>query len=179
MLSNEEVRAIESGIANCFYIYKPGIIVRLHQVLWEYKTFCETGFLNAHSVLQRYEFWKASKGIIKEHFWFGVGTGDINNSFRVQYEKMNTSLDMDHRWRSHNQYMSIFVVFGVVGFVWFIITLFYPIISTGKFRDFLYMSFFIIATLSMLTEDTIESQAGVTFFAFFNAFLLFYKGNDE
>ena len=31
--------------------------------------------------------------------------------------------------------------------------------------------------LSMLTEDTIETQIGVTLFAFFNSFLVF--ANDE
>jgi hypothetical protein len=33
--------------------------------------------------------------------------------------------------------------------------------------------FFIIIFMSMLTEDTLETQAGATFFAFFNALLLF------
>jgi len=35
-----------------------------------------------------------------------------------------------------------------------------------------YLSFFIIAVISFLTEDTLETQAGVTFFAFFNSFFL-------
>jgi hypothetical protein len=33
--------------------------------------------------------------------------------------------------------------------------------------------------LSMITEDTIESQAGATFFAFFMAFFLFARNADE
>lgn len=36
-----------------------------------------------------------------------------------------------------------------------------------------FLYFLLILLLSMLTEDTIESQAGVTFAAFFYSFLLF------
>jgi len=37
------------------------------------------------------------------------------------------------------------------------------------------MAFTIIAAMSFLTEDTLETQAGVMFFAFFYLFLLLRK----
>ena len=37
------------------------------------------------------------------------------------------------------------------------------------------MTFFIIAIVSFFAEDTLETQAGVTFYAFINSFLLFAK----
>jgi hypothetical protein len=43
---------------------------------------------------------------------------------------------------------------------------------------FLYLVFLLTIILSMLTEDTIETQAGVTFFAFFNSFL-FFSSSDK
>lgn len=41
-----------------------------------------------------------------------------------------------------------------------------------KKLDLLYIQFFIIIAISMITEDTLDSHAGVTFFAFFNSLLL-------
>jgi hypothetical protein len=66
------------------------------------------------------------------------------------------------------------VTFGVIGFIWFLIALFYPVFKL-KIFDFLYIAFFIIAFLSMFTEDTLESQAGISFFVFFTAFFLFCR----
>jgi len=86
---------------------------------------------------------------------------------------MNSPLSKDSRLRAHNQYLSIAVAFGIVGLVWFLITLFYPIFLCGKSKSYLYVSFLLIAIVSFLTEDTLETQAGVTFYAFFNSFLLF------
>jgi len=41
------------------------------------------------------------------------------------------------------------------------------------------MTFFCIALLSMLNEDTLETQAGVTFFAFFYCFFIWGKEDKQ
>jgi hypothetical protein len=92
---------------------------------------------------------------------------------------MNSPLDKANRWRSHNQYLSIFIAFGVFGFLWFIFTLLYPAFITKKYNNYYFAVFWLIAVLSMLAEDTLETQDGVTFFAFFNAFLLFSGNKDQ
>jgi len=97
----------------------------------------------------------------------------MNEAFQQQYEKMKSKLAPDQRWRSHNQFLSLFVGFGILGLLWFLFAILYPPIVLGKFRDYFFLVFFIIAMLSMMPEDTIESQLGVTFFAFFYAFFLF------
>jgi len=48
-----------------------------------------------------------------------------------------------------------------------------------KFSDYFFLVFFIIVMLSMIPEDTIESQAGVTFFAFFYSLFLFGKKEED
>ncbi|MEI7897955.1 MAG: O-antigen ligase family protein, partial [bacterium] len=121
------------------------------------------------------EFWKASLGIIRDHWLTGVGTGDMNIAFRVQYEKMQSKLAPDQRWRSHNQFLSIFIGFGIFGLIWFLIALFYPPVILRRQDDYFVVVFLVIAILSMLTEDTLESQTGVTFFAFFYSFFLFAR----
>lgn len=172
-LRDNEIEAIQKGIANVDYLGVSGVKVRIYQVIWEVDNYCKGENPSGHSVTQRFEFWKAAIGIIKKNTLLGVGTGDVKQAFDVQYKKMNSALSEEWRLRSHNQYLAIAVAFGVIGLVWFLISLMYPMWKERKYFDYFYITFFIIATLSMLTEDTLETQAGVSFYAFFNALFLF------
>ncbi|MBA3971988.1 MAG: O-antigen ligase family protein, partial [Bacteroidetes bacterium] len=177
-LTDEEVKAIERGVVNVNYQDLSSLEGRLHEIAWELDVYKTTGDPNGHSITMRFEFWKAAVGIIKENLLIGVGTGDIAKAFELQYDKMNSPLHKEWRLRSHNQYLSIAVAFGILGLLWFLITLFYPMFILNKQFDYLYVTFLIIATISFLTEDTLETQAGVTFFAFLNSFFLFVKKAD-
>lgn len=172
-LSERELQAIEKGVANVNYIGVFNPSARLQKIIWEFDVYLKGGNPSGHSVVQRLEFWKAAVGIIKENPLFGVGTGDVKNAFEDQYEKINSPLTKEWRLRSHNQFLAIGTAFGFTGIILFLFTLFYPLFTDKNFNNYLYLMFFIIGFLSMISEDTLESQAGVTFFAFFNSFFLF------
>ncbi|MBN3035908.1 MAG: O-antigen ligase family protein [Bacteroidales bacterium] len=176
-LSDEDIRSIEQGIANTEYLKGLNIRSRLYKILWEIGRMKQGGNPGGHSLLQRLEFWKAARGIIEEHFWTGVGTGDLDQAFRTQFDKMNSPLAPGFRWRTHNQYMAMFATFGFFGFLWFLFTLLFPPLYTRKITRFYYAAFLITLLISMLTEDTLETQAGATFFAFLNALYLFGEEN--
>jgi O-antigen ligase len=130
--------------------------------------------------MQRFEYWKASAHIIKHNWLIGVGTGDLDDAFNRTYTQLDSKLHESFRMRSHNQFLAVFIAFGIFGLLWFIFTLLYPGLKSGKFTNYFYIVFFIIIIMSMLTEDTLETQAGATFFAFFNALLLFgHKRNTD
>jgi hypothetical protein len=174
-LNDEEVRSIENGIANVEYQKMGNLRVRLDKTIMEYYAYENAGNPTGNSVLQRLEYWKAGWNIFKQNFWTGVGTGDVQKEFDKEYERENSRLSKEFRLRAHNQYLTIALTFGFAGLLFFLFSLFYPIFELEKQSDFLYMVFFIILFISMFTEDTLETQAGVTFFAFFNSFLLFSR----
>lgn len=174
-LTDQEVADVEDGIASIVYVEKSTLYVRMYKIFWEYSRYIATRNPSGHSVMQRLEFWKTARAIIRENWLTGVGTGDLGRAFTEEYDKTGSLLDKEFRWRSHNQFLSIFATFGVFGFAWFLFSLIYPAIRLGKFHDFYYLSFFIIIIVSMVTEDTLETQAGVTPFAFFTSFYLFAK----
>jgi hypothetical protein len=178
-LTPEEVKGIEKGIANVIFMKEFSIRGRIYELLWGYEEYRKTGNPTGNTMMQRLEFWKASVGLIKDNFWIGVGTGDMNEAFDEQYRKMDTKLAPDQRWRSHNQFLSIFVAFGIFGFILFLFAMFYPPSVLKYWDDFFFLAFMIISLISMLTEDTIESQAGVTFFAFFYCFFLFTRKEKQ
>ena len=174
-LTDEEIEMIENGTASIVYEERSNLYVRIYTIIWEYKRYMETANPSGHSVMQRFEYWRASLMIIEENFWVGVGTGDLNKAFLTQYEKMNSLLDEQFRWRSHNQFLAIFAGLGIAGLLVFLVSLIGPPVMLSRFSDYYYLSFFIIIVISMLSEDTIESQAGVTIYAFFSSLYLFSK----
>lgn len=178
LLTDDEIKAVERGVTNVNYQNISSLRGRIYETLWEIDLYSKTGQLNGHSLTQRFEYWKAALDIIKNNLFFGVGTGDVPKVFEQEYIKMNSSLSQNWRLRSHNQYLSIAVAFGIIGLLWFIATLAAPFLINTKKISYLYITFFIIAIISFFTEDTLETQAGVTFFAFLNSYFLFAKESD-
>ncbi len=176
-LTSREISAIEKGISNYLFIDGPGIRGRIYEFLKGYDIYRETGNPTGSTIMQRFEFWKASAGIIRDHWLTGVGTGDMNIAFEQQYEKMNSLLEPGQRWRSHNQFLSVVVGFGVFGLLWFLAAIWFPLFMMKKQQDFFILIHLMICMLAMLAEDTIESQTGITFFVLFYSLFLFARFN--
>ena len=178
-LSDSDIRNIENGIANYNYIENPGFKTRIMKVMIAYRNYKKSGDANGSSVFQRVEYIKASLNIIKDNPIIGVGTGDIVDAFANYYEETNSKLRPEYRFRSHNQYLAMTVAFGVIGLIWFLFSILYPVFADKRNRNYLYLVFLFIMMLSMLTEDTLETQIGVTLFAYFNSFLVFARNADD
>jgi len=171
-LTNEDISNIEQGIANYNNWRHPGFRARLSATLFEYNLYRRFNNPNGGSLAQRFEFTRAAFNIIRQHPLFGVGTGDVPQAFRQAYNDIQSPLSEEYRFRAHNQFLSIMIAFGAVGLALFLIMLLYPCFSSKKHRTYLYLVFLCIMILSMLPEDTLETQAGASLFAFFNALLL-------
>jgi len=177
-LDIKDITAVENGITNYLMLEKLPLSNRIYQVLWEYQHYTNTGNPSGHSVMQRIEYLKAALEIARKNLLLGVGTGDLQLEFDKQYVEMNSSLDKEWRLRAHNQYVTMLIAFGIPGLLLFILALFYPPLKNKAFKDYFFFVFFVIALLSMLNEDTLETQAGVTFFAVFYSFFLFVRDKN-
>jgi O-antigen ligase len=120
-------------------------------------------------VLQRVEFLHAASFIIRQHPLFGVGTGDVAHAFSEAYDALGSSLDQKHRLRAHNQYLTLWISTGILGLIALLFWL-YQIFSAASWMPNARAALCIIVTLSFLTEDTLETTAGVVFVSFFAAF---------
>ena len=178
-LTDEDIRNIERGVANYNNWKHPGLHARLSSTLFEYNLYRRFNNPNGGSLSQRIEFTRASFHIIGQHPWFGVGTGDVPQAFAQTYDKIHSPLKEEYRFRAHNQYLAIAVAFGLVGLAFFLFVLFYPWFSSERQHTYLYMVFLCIMLLSMFPEDTLETQAGATLFAFFVSLLLFAKPQNR
>lgn len=170
-LSAKEIEAIENGISNYKYLTMNSFERRVHKIIWEFDMYNQHHVASGHSVVMRWVYWKNALKIIKKNMLFGVGTGDVQDAFNDEY-KHQKMLSEKYYLRAHNQYITYAVSFGSFGLLWFLIFLFYPFFKLTLHNNMLYLAFFCIALLSMLSEDTLETQVGITFFAFFNTILI-------
>ena len=177
-LTDDDIRNIEQGIANYNNWKHPGLRARLSSTLFEYNLYRRYNNPNGGSLSQRIEYTRASFHLIGQHPWFGVGTGDVPQAFSQAYDELHSPLKEEFRFRAHNQYLAIAVAFGLVGLAFFLFVLLYPWCASRRNHTYLYMVFLTIMLLSMFPEDTLETQAGATLFAFFTALLLMAGRNS-
>ena len=172
-LTDEEIKFVESGVTNYRFPEQRGIQERIYKILWEIDHFLKGGNPGGNSVMQRLEFWKTGYFIAKENPLIGVGTGDIKNAFKNKYKELESRLEKKYWLRTHNQYFTILITFGFIGLIWFLGVLFYPLFYFPKTAFFIpYLAFLAVVGVSFISEDTLETQIGVTIYAFFNSFLL-------
>ena len=162
-LSKTDIKNVENGIATIEET-KVGLFARIDGIKFQ---LYHSGNPNGHSLLQRLEYWKTGIEIIKKNWLFGVGTGDVQHAFDSQYNIDNSKLNPENRLRAHNSYITSWVSFGVLGIGFFLWMIMNFLIYHWKKCNFLPLMFILVAASTFLLEDTLETQTGVTFFAFF------------
>lgn len=169
-LTQQDIENIEDG-----YTYPNErneiIMPRLYGIKYQLLNKVEP---NGHSILQRLEHWKTSIYIIKRNWLYGVGTGGNQKAFDKAYQETNSPLNEKNRVRSHNMFLTYMISYGIGGLFLFCSLLFFAFRLAYKNRDMISFLFLIIISSSFLTEDTLESQLGVTIFGFFLG-ILFYN----
>lgn len=173
MLTTEDIRLIEQGYTNHIFKKSYSLYPRLYQYFWEIEHYIESGDPNAHSLTMRIEYIINAFNAFRRHLWFGTGTGDVNEEILKQYELDKSVLNERWRYRSHNQYLTFLLTFGIIGFIILVVCLYIGIKKVQPYIDRIALAFLIIIAISMLTEDTLETQAGATITAFFLSLLLF------
>jgi hypothetical protein len=172
-LTKEDISNIENGTATIDANTSSGLGKRIKVIMYEFDSYFRGITPNGNSVTQRFEYWRIGWNLFKDNMILGVGTGDINDEYRKQYRKDKSELIYKFRNRAHNQFLTILISFGIFGFVIFIGTLIFPFYNSTISSNILYLFFFTLIIVSFMGEDTLETQAGVTFFAFFNCLFLF------
>lgn len=181
-LSARDKESIRKGFSNYKYADWGFFDRRTYELVNEYDEFLNNRHVNGHSLTMRLYFWKAGLHVLKDHPVTGVGTGDVQQAMNKAYKETNSPLDEEWYKRPHNQFLTITIALGILGLVIFLLSLIYPTVVLHRYLPKLYWPFLIVAVISFLLEDTLETQAGLSFFAFFNSLLLsvgFFRKKDE
>ncbi|MFH2143882.1 MAG: hypothetical protein ABIJ97_15770, partial [Bacteroidota bacterium] len=107
--------------------------------------------------------------VIESSWKYGVGIGDVKNELIDQYLKNNNFNLAEQKLNAHNQYLETTIGLGITGVAILIIVLFIPFFRK---KNYILYSFLILIIVNFLFESMLNTQAGVTFFAFFYALLI-------
>ncbi|HEY1193351.1 O-antigen ligase family protein, partial [Flavobacterium sp.] len=97
----------------------------------------------------------------------GVGPGNIQKKLNDCYSGYTYKNYDDYSskdYNSHNQYLDIWLKYGIFGLVLFFVFLFWGI----KNMSLSYGIFLFLIMMSMITENIFDRQVGVVFFTFYN-----------
>lgn len=165
-LTSEDIHNIEMGIPSIRYIENP-FMARIDGITHQIQYYFSGGPSAGHSLLQRFEHWRAGMHILKTNWLLGVGTGDVQLEFDRAYLEIDTDLALSQRNRAHNQFLTFWVTFGILGFILLVLFSRQILVNAIQHKNSLGICFALITIASFLPEDTLETQQGVTFVAFF------------
>lgn len=174
-LNHSDLLNIENGQSN--YLESLGFKGKITKLTKQYLAFSNNENPNGHSLLQRIEHLKTGIEIVKSNWLVGVGIGDVNIGFQEQYTKDNSILEPKYRLRSHNQIITIWISLGILGLLLILYILFKPFFTKNITFSTVIIS--IALLFSFVTQDMIETQAGVTIFALFYSLANFLNTNNE
>ena len=160
-LNRTDIQNVEKGRPSVHY---NGIMPRMHSLRFQLNYADDP---NGHSLLQRFEYWKAGLALASTNWLIGVGSGDVQDSFNHYYEESNSPLTEENRRRAHNQFLTYWISFGIIGLILFLSLLILFVRLNCKQKSLLGLLFIVIVISSFFMEDTLETQTGVTFFALF------------
>ncbi|MFK7784768.1 MAG: O-antigen ligase family protein [Crocinitomicaceae bacterium] len=172
-LSKKDIGNIEMGRPSVNY---HGLMPRMHALRFQLN-YADNP--NGHSLLQRFEYWKAGLALVGSNWLIGVGSGDVQDSFNKYYESSNSTLTLENRRRAHNQFLTYWISFGIIGFLLFLSLLIVFIRLNYRQKSIMGLLFIVIAISSFFMEDTLETQTGVTFFGLFLGLFLVPKSKGE
>ena len=160
-LQPNDIAAIEKGIANPVYL-RPGPRKLIYVLLYEYENYRCFRSVNNFSVLQRLELWRNAWQVFTQNPLLGVGTGDVVNQCHAQMQQNHSPL-ADTDLHTHSQYLNFLLAFGLIGFLLIVLPFIRAIHLHRLCYSPLFTAFLCILLISFISEDTLETLAGIMF----------------
>lgn len=164
-LSSDDIDAIELGVGNPVYC-RLGLRRLYYTLFFEYDNYRFYHHVAGFTMLQRFELWNNAWHIFLQHPLWGVGTGDVLSQCQDRMQSLGSPLaaaDLN----THNQYLNLLVAFGSVGFLLIVLAFARGWIVSFRVpynhRSLLFVSYLCILLVSFISEDTLNTAAGVFF----------------
>jgi O-antigen ligase len=136
----------------------------------------ETDLSNATmsgGVESRLTRWAVAGGLVAKAPVIGDGAGSeidlLNQSF---FEKKYYGSFL-HRLNAHSQYLSFLLKSGIIGLLVYLVTLFAGFKSAVNKNDLLFFTFMLLVAIVSFSENVMDVDKGIIFYAFFFSFFIF------
>lgn len=164
-LNSQDLQNIQRGYTNVRFTKGLSLSRRIYELFWELDAYYKGIPPMKGSVSQRLEFWKVALQTVGSDLWTGKGTGNVQNMMIPAYEKSMLKTHPEYWLKPHQQFLTLAIQFGWVQMAFVLGTLLLLLYRHIKTPVYLY--FFLIYLLSFFTEDTLDTQAGITWYIFF------------
>lgn len=131
-----------------------------------------------NSTSMRLGIWETAIKSIMEAPVLGYGIGDSKEELRDGYEDKSAIL-LEGNYNSHNQFLSVWLNTGVIGFMIFCYFLYYNLNISRIKKDKLFLFIIIFYMINFLTENLLERRSGVILFAFIINLIGFINLTEE
>lgn len=154
------------------------VVTRINAVGWRFLALKNSLFNNeqpqassTESSDMRKLVWQTAREAIAESPVIGVGTGDARDELLARYRQKGMQLANEKRLNTHSEYLQHLVTFGIIGLIVLAACLLVPLVRALRIGYWLYALFLAVVIANFFTESMLQAQAGVVFYAFFNALL--------
>ncbi len=130
----------------------------------------ETNIQTSESNAIRILIWETGIDLLKTHWLFGVGCGDIKDVLINEYEKRNMHGAVEKKLNLHNQYIETWLSLGIFGLLMLLTILFLPFVIAFKQKNVSWLLFIMLIAGNFITESMLNTQAGVIFITYFYYF---------
>lgn len=168
-MTDEQIASVERGVANPIYESGNPLKKMVYVMLLEREFYVHTHTVKGFTMLQRLELWEATVEVIKDHPLIGAGTGDVVDAMQEYLAARHSELS-GRGMRSHNQYLGILATLGILGVALLLTLIVHACFQRGKKITPIMLAWILTILISMLTEDTVDTLAGIMFCTWFLAF---------
>ena len=116
--------------------------------------------------------WGCVWELIRESPVIGHGSGSEVALLKEKYYAHKYYNSYVNELNAHNQFLSFTITTGIIGLVIFLLVLLAGFITAIRSKDMVYCSFLVIITTVSFSENILDANKGIFFFAFF--YSLFY-----
>jgi O-antigen ligase len=121
----------------------------------------------------RFANWESVTKVITNHPILGVGAdGGLE---LLQKERTVLSEPYINKHNAHNDFLEIFLRYGIIGLVIYLILIYKLFKSAWLKKSYMFKWFLVVFVISGITESYLQRQIGLTFFTFFSMLLYTYK----
>lgn len=117
--------------------------------------------------------WKAVlETISQNNIFLGYGTRSSRDYLYNKYKSYSLTSAYKEGYNAHNQYLEVFLEFGLLGFVIFLALILYLLWVFKRNKDYFALSILMAFLVYMLTESIFQRHSGIVIFSFLIALFL-------
>jgi len=123
--------------------------------------------------------WGVTAGLIKKSPIIGYGAGSEIGLLQDGFYSHKLYDSYLNRLNTHSEYLSITLKSGIIGFIAYLATLAFGFKGAIRQKDTVFFTFMLLIAVVSISENLLDVDKGIIFYAFFFTFFAFSHKNKE